>query len=386
MNRRYFLVSAGSLFLGQTLAGCNTQRQVDLKIHFLKNSIPVQLLKEFRHQRERSSVISLTQHSQLVTLFEHLQAWKRQSNKSKQSAKPSIPFARPKFSPVADLTTLGDYWLSKAIQQRLIQPLEIENLKAWKQLPNRWRSLVTRNSNGELDRQGKVWAAPYRWGSTVIAYRKDKFKALGWEPTDWEDLWHPQLRRQFSLLNQPRETIGLTLKKLGYSYNEPDLNQIPNLKAELLALNQQVKFYSSKTYLQPLLLGDTWLAVGWSHDIIPLVQRHRNIVAIVPQSGTALWADLWVRPATKSTENRASLGTWTEWVEFFWQPKIAQRLSRLGNAASPTLAVPSDLPLAIRTLLAPNPAVLDRSDFIESLPDAAVKQYRSLWMEIRQKS
>lgn len=31
---------------------------------------------------------------------------------------------------------------------------------------------MTRDSNGMLSRKGQVWACPYRWGSTLIAYRK----------------------------------------------------------------------------------------------------------------------------------------------------------------------------------------------------------------------
>jgi len=29
--------------------------------------------------------------------------------------------------------------------------------------------------------------------------------------------------------------------------------------------------------------------------MLPVMQRYQQIAAIIPQSGTALWADLWVR-------------------------------------------------------------------------------------------
>lgn len=35
---------------------------------------------------------------------------------------------------------------------------------------------LRRNNEGEIDSEGKIWAAPYRWGTMVIAYKKSKFQ------------------------------------------------------------------------------------------------------------------------------------------------------------------------------------------------------------------
>lgn len=35
---------------------------------------------------------------------------------------------------------------------------------------------LSRNSEGNIDPDGKIWAAPYRWGCMVIAYKKSKFR------------------------------------------------------------------------------------------------------------------------------------------------------------------------------------------------------------------
>lgn len=43
---------------------------------------------------------------------------------------------------------------------------------------------LRRNSNGDTDPDGKVWAAPYRWGTMVIAYKKSKFKELNLDPVE----------------------------------------------------------------------------------------------------------------------------------------------------------------------------------------------------------
>lgn len=47
-------------------------------------------------------------------------------------------------------------------------------------------------------------------------------------------------------------------------------------------------------YLKAFGVGDVWVTVGWSSDIIPIAKRMSNVTVIVPKSGASLWADLWV--------------------------------------------------------------------------------------------
>ncbi|NES85807.1 MAG: extracellular solute-binding protein [Moorea sp. SIO2B7] len=230
--------------------------------------------------------------------------------------------------------------------------------------------------------------APYRWGYSMIAYRRDKFESAGLKfPTDWSDLWREELGDRFSLLDQPREVIGLTLKKLGHSYNTSDLSKIADLKTELLKLQQQVKFYSSDNYLQPLILGDTWLAVGWSTDILSIKVRYPNIEVVIPPSGTSLWTDLWVQPKQFDSEVKENLSLVNEWINFCWQSKSASQISLFTSAASPIILSlkEDDLPKDIRndTLQRVDAQILENSDFLYPLYPKSLKQYQDLWQEIR---
>ncbi|MEG3991584.1 extracellular solute-binding protein [Microcoleus sp. S28C3] len=365
MKRRSLLLGAATLTLSQLAAGCDSKPI--LKIRSLKNSIPAQLVSKFSRDVQPSPLLQVTQEPQLKELFALLQEWKQV----------------PKSKNQADLVMLGDYWLTLAIRQKLIQPIDPAKFANWAQLPERWQKLVRRNDDGQLDPKGKIWGAPYRWGSTVIAYRTDKFKSLGWTPTDWNDLWRSELRDRISLPDSAREVIGLTLKKLGKSYNTQQLDKVPNLKKELANLHQQVKLYSSDAYLQPLTLGDTWLAVGSSGDLLPLLQTEKDIALVIPVSGTALWTDLWVEPASG---NPVSLVE--KWIDFCLQPRIAPQLSLLAKASSPIIVgmKPEDLPEAVRTnsVLLPDAKILAASEFLLPFGDAGISLYRSLWQENRQ--
>jgi putative spermidine/putrescine transport system substrate-binding protein len=386
LGRRSFLIGAGAIAIAQGISGCSNADKLE-RVLLLEGSIPPQLIGDFYREIAKEKQLSFKPEPQLKNIFDLLENWQK-NTEEERGILDSIPFVGEKQIEMVDLATIGDYWLQQAIAQKLIQPLNLSQVKTWQKVPSFWQNVVRRNEKGEIDPQGKIWGAPYRWGSTVIVYDRDIFKEekLDWEPTDWRDLWREELRERISILDQPREVIGLTLKKLGYSYNEPNLDRVKNLKSELATLGQQIKYYSSTRYLEPLVLGDTWVAVGWSSDIFPLLSRYPNLKIVVPRSGTSIWSDVWVKPAgVKKTADESAISQ--QWIDFCWQDNPANQISLFTSAVSVRLfsLKADELPQDLRD----NPLwetrqILDKCDFLEPLSEQAQKQYEAYWREMRQ--
>jgi putative spermidine/putrescine transport system substrate-binding protein len=395
MNRRSFLAATLGLTASNILGGCAAQNSPSLKVRLLEGSVPAQVLNQFssylkqslsRNELQRLK-LEFAPETQLQTLFSLLQTWVQQPQQPRSSLPGWLPLVGDRPRATADLVLLGNYWLTKAIEQKLISPLQPPEVDSWQRLLQdaQWRALVTRNAQGEPDAAGQVWGIPHRWGTTVIAYRKDILQQRGLPfPTDWSDLWRPEFQGHISLLDQPREVIGLTLKKLGHSYNTSNLETVTDLPEALDQLRPQVRLYSSDSYLQPLLLGDTWLAVGWSTDVLRMAQRSSMIAASVPRSGTALWAELWVHPA--SSNPSLSPGA-KEWLNFTWQPRVAEELSLLSRAASPVLLTQSSQAIAPQILqdgvLRPDEPTYRKSEFLMPIPATTIAQYEKLWQRLR---
>ncbi|MDJ0732966.1 MAG: extracellular solute-binding protein [Nostocaceae cyanobacterium] len=398
MHRRSFLQGTLIVALSQLLGGCGSNRKPTLKVQLLKNSIPAQVVNKFSKQH-RQIQLNFTPVEQLETLFNKLKKWQEKKPAEKNQGFPDSLFGKSQTTNVPDLVTLGDYWLEAAIEQKLIQPLDIEQKEFEGRFQSqKWGELVTRD--------GKIWGVPYRWGSTIIIYNRHKFKKLGWMPQDWSDLWRDELRDRISILDQPREVIGLVLKKLGESYNTDNLDKVPELEKELALLNQQVKFYSSNQYLEPLIIGDTWLAVGWSNDILPIISRYPQFSAVIPQSGTALWADLWVRPQEnkgdkedkgevedkgegedKKDKNKSE-DLLYEWINFCWEPHIAKQilLSTKANSPIDNISVDkSEIHKQLRNVLFSEPEVINKSEFLRFMPQEIDEQYTALFAKIKRK-
>lgn len=395
LSRRHFLQATTAIALTQILMGCSNGEDI-LQVLFLENSIPPQLIRDFRKAINNPKKVKFKPQTQIPQIFDSLFDL-QQSKKSDQKAKNIISKIFNKSVIQPNLTSLGDVWLATAIKENLIKPLSVNKLKNWQELPSFWQKSVQRDRQGNLAPDGKIYGVPYRWGSTVIAYRSDKLAEKDLTLTDWKDLWQSPLKGRISLLDSPREVIGLTLKKLEKSYNTENLAADPQFKAklktELLNLHQQTKLYSSDRYLEPLILGDTWVALAWSTDLLPLLKRYPEIKFIIPQSGTSLWADLWVEPYSSQTEaslvanNPDQQTVIEEWIDYCWSAQGAKQISLFTNGISPILSTfpPAEIPSDLQNNVFLNSAMLnsDKSEFLLPLTPETEQQYQKLWLEIR---
>eukprot|EP00249_Psilotum_nudum_P022459 c28523_g1_i1 orf=126-2333(+) len=298
---------------------------VPLRIVGLRGSVPAVWLKDFMLSQGRRAKTVVEYRGNLKEIITVLATVLEKGN------------IKPQSIVAADLVTVGDSWLGIAVSGGLIEPIKNAEQYDWFQkLDPRWQALLRRNEKGHLDSQGDIWGVPYRWGSMVIAYKKDKLAKNNASPIkDWIDLWRPELAGKISMVDSPREVIGAVLKSLGASYNtlnfEKDVRGGKEaVKQQFLALQKQVRLFDSTQYLKALEIGDVWVAVGWSSDVIPLAKRMSNVTVVAPESGTSLWADIWAIPAAGKIQCdkiggriRGPSPLIYQWLEFCLQPARA---------------------------------------------------------------
>jgi putative spermidine/putrescine transport system substrate-binding protein len=94
-----------------------------------------------------------------------------------------------------------------------------------------------------------------------------------------------------------------------------------------------------------------------------------------------------VKPVAVSQSTAAD--TADQWIDFCWQPEIAQKLSLLTEATSPIVVGLSPAQLLPEwnnhPVLLPNASILDNSEFLLPLGSETLEQYRRLWQQIRLK-
>ncbi|XP_017972734.1 PREDICTED: uncharacterized protein LOC18606951 isoform X2 [Theobroma cacao] len=323
---------------------------VPLSIVALQGSMPPSWPKDFISSQSRRLKLQTKFRPSLEDIFSHL----------------CVPFTkakgniRPASTVAADIVTLGDSWLPHAIKKAIIEPI-------------------------------------------TAAEHQDWFKELGHQWKDWADLWRPELAGRISMVNSPREVIGAVLKYMGASYNTTDIDlQVAGgrdaVQRNLALLARQVQLFDSENYLRAFSVGDVWVAVGWSSDVLPVVKRMSNVAVIVPKSGASLWADLWVIPAASRLETdriggrvRGPSPLIHQWAEFCLQTARALPLKQgviAGASPSALESVPVKLieeitkgkPKLDTNLVAgvPPPEILERCEFLEPFSDATLWDYQRL--------
>ncbi|KAH9687618.1 spermidine/putrescine-binding periplasmic protein [Citrus sinensis] len=366
---------------------------VPLRVVSLQNSVPQSWVKEFMRSQGKRLKFQMNLCASIDGIVNNL----------------SVPFNKVKAKSAsymgADLVSVGDSWLSFAIKKRLIEPIAGAEDQDWfKCLSHKWQVYLCRNDAGEIDPRGKIWAAPYRWGTMVIAYKKSKFRKHNLAPIeDWKDLWRPELAGRISMVNSPREVIGSVLKYMGASYNSNNIDlQVAggkiSVQQNLALLANQVRLFDSTHYLKAFGIGDVWVAVGWSSDVLPAVKRMSNVAVVVPKSGASLWADLWAIPAASRLETKQIGGRVRgpsplihQWIEFCLQTARALPFKQeVIPGASPS-ALESTLVKLPEELLKGKPSldtnlivgvppaeILARCEFLEPLSEATLSDYEWL--------
>lgn len=374
---------------------------VPLRIVALRGSIPPLWIKDFLQSQGRRLKLSTEFRGSLDDVFNDLST---SFSKSKLGAKSAV---------AADIVSVGDSWLSLGISKGMIESMQdVEGHDWFKGLSDKWKVYLRRNSDGQLNVDGKIWAAPYRWGSMVIVYKKNKFRKHNIAPIeDWKDLWRPELAGKISMVDSPREVIGAVLKYMGASYNTLDFNsQVPGgrdaVLQNLLSLQKQVRLFDSVHYLKAFVVGDVWVAVGWSSDVLPAAKRMSNVAVVVPKSGASLWADLWAIPAASKFASERIGGRIRgpsplihQWMEFCLQAARALPFQQEVIPGSSPVALEQNPPIdgfqdtengkpKLDTNLisgVPPSEILAKCEFLEPLTDTTLTDYQVLINSMQRK-
>jgi spermidine/putrescine transport system substrate-binding protein len=265
----------------------------------------------------------------------------------------------------------SDYAVALMHAKHYLQPLDVTRIDDLETL------LPNLAKVGVID--GKRYSVPITWGTTGLLYNSDKISV---PPTDWAYLWDnkEKLTRKFTLLDDPREVLGMTLHRLGYSQNTTDLGQLEQAYKQLQALKPHLANFTTDAWREPLLAGDLWMAMAYSTDASDLIKENPQIRYVIPPSGTNLWVDTMVIPVTAPNPKSAYA-----WINYVTNPERAAQLTEKLGYVPTTQAAIDLLPEAVRQdpIKFPPAAILAKCETMQTLPEAVTAKIEQYWTQIK---
>jgi spermidine/putrescine transport system substrate-binding protein len=162
------------------------------------------------------------------------------------------------------------------------------------------------------------WSVPYMVTAAGIAYNRK----LDPPPRSWADMWDPRLRGRMTMLDDPFDTMGSALKKLGFSVNAIDPTQLDRARVEAIRQKPLLRAYLNAEARDQLVSGDVLAAHMWNTTAQQAMDSSANIGFVYPAEGYAVYPDASVILRESKRQELAH-----QFINFLLRPDIAARNS-----------------------------------------------------------
>jgi spermidine/putrescine-binding protein len=267
-----------------------------------------------------------------------------------------------------DLIIIDDSTTETLAEVKLLRELDKSLLSGFDKVDPRYLNL-------SADR-GNRHTVPYAWGTSPIAYRKDKIPA----PTSWKDLWNTNYAGHIMMFDDDQENFAIALLMLGYEMNTTDSNELAEAAQALIDQVPLVAAHTNfKEILDALETGDCWIAPNYSGDAAARSEENENIHFVIPQEGAPFWVDQFLLPRDAPHPEYAHA-----FIAFMLRPEIA---AENGNQ----IWFPTALPEANAMLdpeilnhrgLFPPKEILDKCKFFKKVGPAQISIFNETRAEI----
>ena len=269
-----------------------------------------------------------------------------------------------------DVILVSDALMPRMIKENLIQELNKDNIPNISQMDEEYLNL-------EID-PGNKYSVPYMFGTVGLIYNKDVVK----ENVDsWDILWNEKYKDKVFMFDTYRDTIGVALKKLGYSLNSTDPKQIEEAKELLIQQRKTVDpIYGVDNGTTMIPAGESDINMIWSGEGLNLQEENPNLVYIVPKEGANFWIDSLCIPSNAKNIEGAE-----KFINFVSDKESALRIADEIGYTTPNKEARLEQPESVRN----NPnaympkEIMDRCEIYVDFPKNIKRMYDDAWLDIK---
>lgn len=269
-----------------------------------------------------------------------------------------------------DICIPSDYMITKMINEDMLEKIDFNNIPNYKYIDDKFKNLAFDPKN--------EYSVPYMWGTFGIIYNSKMVK----EPVDsWNILWDEKYKGEILMFNSLRDTIAISLKRLGYSMNSTNPDEIEKAKQELVQQKPLVRAYVVDEVKDMMVQEEAALAVVWAGDAMTMINQNPDLKYVLPKEGSNMWFDNIVIPKGSKNKKEAEL-----FIDFLTRADIAKKNADYIGYSTPNTETFKILDEEIKNdkTAYPDEDILKKCEVFIYLGDN-IKLYDKAWTEIKAK-
>ena len=270
-----------------------------------------------------------------------------------------------------DVCFPSDYIVERMIAKDMLAEINFDNV------PNAQYTL-SNLLNPSYD-PANVYSIPYMWGTVGILYNTNKVTET---VESWSILWDTKYANDVFMMDSIRDSMGITLKYLGFSMNTKEIPALMAAKQKLIEQKQSgvVKAYQVDETKDKMVAGEGALALMWSGDAQYAIDLNADLAFAVPKEGSNIWVDPMVIPKDARNKENAEA-----FINFLCRPDIAQMNCDYIRYSSPNSGAIELMgeEYTSNSVMNPTDEVVARCEFFNDIDDSFRSVYEALWMEVK---
>lgn len=271
-----------------------------------------------------------------------------------------------------DVVCPSDYMIQKMIENDLLAEINFDNVPNAVNIDENYFE-----QSREFDPENK-YSIPYCVGTVGILYNKTMVD----EPVDsWDILWNEKYADNILMQDSVRDAFMVALKKLGYSMNSTDENELEQAKDALIEQKPLTQAYVVDQVRDKMIGNEAAIGVIYSGEAIYTQRENPDLEYVIPKEGTNVWIDSWC--ILKDAPNKENA---EKFINFLCRPDIA-----LMNFEYITYSTPNtearklieDEDIRNSEIAFPDLSKYNNLETFQYLGEKADRIYNTFWKEVK---
>lgn len=271
-----------------------------------------------------------------------------------------------KDNPQYDIIIPSDYMVSRMINEGMLEKLNLENIPNVSMLYDKYRY-------PDFDSKGE-YSVPYTWGTVGIVYNTKYVDAA--DIGTWDLLWNKKYAGNILMFSNSRDAYGVALKKLGYSLNSTNENEIKEATEILKEQRSVNQAYVMDQTFDKMENESAYIAPYYAGDCLTMMEQNDSLAFYYPEEGFNLFIDSACIP--KGAKNKEAAEAF---INFLCETDIAVANCEYICYFTPHIEASEIVEFDSR--IYPTDDQIATSEAFIALPNDINSLYDSSWIEVR---